>query len=121
MQTKKESKLKTYIIQCSDGVRKIQIPDDWKVTFGRLHGGRETTYHGTENVLRVYETKEKQRAVFVNVITFMDIDINPMKLVKNKKEVAEILNKKGITSYKDVCDVKEIWVEEFTESLFDED
>lgn len=60
----------------------IEIPEDWKITFGPW-SPRERSRAMTQNmveakpgwILRVYESKEKQRAVFTNVESFRDLSI----------------------------------------------
>ena len=61
----------------------IEIPATWKMTFGPWapRGGGLRAY--SENqvqqkpgwILRVYQTKEQQRAVFTNVESFRDLSI----------------------------------------------
>jgi len=63
----------------------IEIPGDWKMTFGPWAprsggaGPKAFTQAVVQNqpgwILRVYETKEKQRAVFTNVESFRDLSI----------------------------------------------
>lgn len=65
----------------------VEIPDSWKVTFGpwspRAGQQQSTRTFPAQNelhnkpgwILRVYETKEKQRAVFTNVESFRDLGV----------------------------------------------
>jgi len=63
----------------------IEIPDDWKMTFGpwspRNRSDTPRTYTEGDNqrkpgwILRIYEGKEQQRAVFTNVESFRDLSI----------------------------------------------
>ena len=68
-----EAAQKTYLLECRNHVlRKVTIPASWKVTFGPLVPGA----HGDGTLaLRVYETKDKQRAVFMGVVAFRDLDV----------------------------------------------
>lgn len=70
----------------------IEIPSDWKVTFGPLsqQGYRDGT------ALRLYETENKQRACFVNVRSFRDLSI-PVKrrAVRSEKSSRETRDNKG--------------------------
>jgi hypothetical protein len=59
----------------SERVFEVTIPATWKVTFGPLAQGGP---HVQCMALRIYETKEKQRACFINVMSFFDLDI-PIK------------------------------------------
>lgn len=67
----------------NEGELLIEIPDSYKVTFGKLQPG-ERGYDG--NALRIYETKEKQRACFVNVVSFRDLSIPVKKRIKTVEE-----------------------------------
>ena len=62
----------------------IEIPNDWKMTFGpwapRAGGGPKAFTQAEVQakpgwILRVYEGKEMQRAVFTNVESFRDMSI----------------------------------------------
>lgn len=70
---------KTYIIICADGSkRKVTVPEDWKVTFGPACAGEnKSTDHKFKMpmALRFYETKDKQRAIFTDVVSFRDSSI----------------------------------------------
>lgn len=65
-----------YLIEDDKGEFTLDVPSTWKVTYGKLHAGARMEY-GRENgnVLRLYETKEKQRAVFLNVVRFRDMSL----------------------------------------------
>lgn len=65
---------KTYILELKGGKqRKLEVPEDWKVTFGPLIPG-ERGGNGTL-ALRFYEGKDKQRAIFTDVQSFRDASI----------------------------------------------
>ena len=65
---------KTYILELKGNrQRKIEIPEDWKVTFGPICPGSRS---GNEQMaLRFYEGKDKQRAIFTDVQSFRDASI----------------------------------------------
>jgi hypothetical protein len=72
---------KTYIIVFKSGTRqRITVPADWKVTFGpaakgsRAGNGAETRLQ-MPLALRFYENKDKQRAIFTDVVSFRDASI----------------------------------------------
>lgn len=65
---------KTYILELRNGKqRKLDVPEDWKVTFGPLIPG-DRGGNGTL-ALRFYEGKDKQRAIFTDVASFRDASI----------------------------------------------
>jgi hypothetical protein len=56
----------------------IEVPDTWKTTFGPVSPGSK--YHGHhEWALRFYETKDRQRALFLNVVEFRDLSVKIKK------------------------------------------
>ena len=65
-----------------DGTFKIEIPADWKVTFGAFQSGRFGGEGGA--ALRIYEAENKQRACFVDVKSFRDLSIPVSRLIKQK-------------------------------------
>lgn len=84
---------RTYEIGRKGGDKlRITIPEDWKVTYGPVIG--EARQHGGDsgNVLRIYETKDKQRALFTRVEEFRDLTIPCEKQVRKVTEAAEALN-----------------------------
>lgn len=69
-----EIKMKTYLLKMKTGKeQRITIPEDWKLTFGPLLPGQNSI--NQRPALRIYETKEKQRACFNDVEWFRDEDI----------------------------------------------
>lgn len=75
---------RTYEILHSNGMkRSISIPEEWKVTYGPcVPGALSNGPFGKKQMpfaLRVYESKEKQRAIFTDVVSFMDTSI-PMSI-----------------------------------------
>ena len=110
---KTELARKVYILKTKDGIRKLSVPAEWKITYGKLHGGREDGKYGGSgdgNVLRIYEAKEKQRAVFTGVQEFIDASLGFDKLVTNKEEKLEDLHSRGITDAKEQRKYTDVWV-----------
>jgi hypothetical protein len=75
-----EEKMKTYEVETVDGgKRRITIPASWKVTFGPLIPGVQQDRYGRNRrypiALRIYESKEQQRAIFTDVASFRDTSI----------------------------------------------
>ena len=67
-----EVTIKTYLIKTSrDGELQIDIPDNWKVTYGPVSPGARNG----ELALRIYEAETKQRAIFTGVQSFRDLSI----------------------------------------------
>lgn len=67
----------TFLLTMKDGtLKKVTVPSDWKVTFGPLCPGSkgETNGYGSTS-LRFYTGKDKQKAVFTQVESFRDMDI----------------------------------------------
>lgn len=77
-----------YLIEYQNGdAEKITIPASWKVTFGPLVPGSKAHESNGAICLRVYESKEKQRAVFTKVQSFRMIGIPvERKIVKTQQE-----------------------------------
>ena len=118
--TNETKEMKTYLLRGSDGTKRITIPAEWKITYGKLHGGREENGKwsggsGQPNVLRIYESKEKQRAIFTNIVEFRDTSIKCEKLVTNKEEKIEILHSRGITDAKEQRKHRQVWIEDAVE------
>jgi len=89
----------TYRIDLMDGSQvDIDIPSSWKVTFGPLLASG-SSYHNSANsgnCLRIYESKDKQRAIFTNVRAFRDLSI-PVKVLlgdPNEDKTTPKLNQK---------------------------
>ena len=117
----KKEKTVTLLIVCKDGKRIIEIPDTWKITYGRLHGGDSRAGgFGDGNVLRIYESKEKQRAIFTNVVSFIDLSIKVKKLVAKKEEEITIKTKSGgkkrERQHEERQDIQEEWVDEYSDA-----
>lgn len=67
----------TYELVMSDNAKyRIKVPSNYKITYGKLHGsGSAPGGMQTNNVLRIYEAENKQRAIFHDVKTFRDIGL----------------------------------------------
>lgn len=67
---------RTLLIKQADGTEiQIDIPVDWKVTFGPAALGIEKHSGRVPMALRVYETEKMQRAIFTDVVWFRDTSI----------------------------------------------
>lgn len=72
---------KTYLIEFQNGKRqKITVPDNWKVTYGpAVKGNYASSAHEQRYkmpmALRFYESDDKQRAIFTDVVGFRDMSI----------------------------------------------
>ena len=90
---------RTYEIITNDGTYRIDIPDDWKVTFGpvAIGGGKRGGYDigGGSMALRLYESEVRQRAIFTGVKSFRDLSIPVKKLVRTVKEQSESKTERG--------------------------
>ena len=112
-----DEKMVTLLVVCKDGKRKITIPDSWKITYGKIHGGESRSGCFDGNVLRIYESKEKQRAIFTEVKSFMDMSIKVQKLITHKEEEETIKikagSKKAERRSESKAEYKEEWVDEY--------
>lgn len=107
-----DNAVRTYEIQTTLGLIRMDIPEDWKVTYGPVSPGNKGTY-GEGNALRVYESETKQRAIFVGVTAFRDLSI-PVKrlLVKRKGEDNWSTDSTGNSSRNSKEIVERRWVSE---------
>lgn len=63
---------RTIEIRFSSGPpKRVTIPETWKVTFGSVVPGKAAVAYG----LRLWESDDKQRAVFTDVASFRDISV----------------------------------------------
>ena len=74
------------IKQSNEAEIQIDIPADWKITFGPLFTSSEKFHSRTPAALRIYETDKTQRAIFTDVIWFRDMSI-PIRI--KRKDVWE--------------------------------
>jgi hypothetical protein len=82
----KSPEVRTYEIVSAEGRFRMDIPEDWKVTYGPVSPGGK--YGGGSNALRVYESDTKQRAIFIDVTSFRDLSI-PVQRLLIKEEGSE--------------------------------
>lgn len=71
---------RTYLLERKNGKHvRITIPAGWYMTFGPLTPGTSRQHWGRDEpgflALRVYEAKDKQRAVFTDIRSFRDTSI----------------------------------------------
>lgn len=106
------SETRTYEIQTTLGLIRMDIPETWKVTYGPVNPVGKGAY-GEGNCLRVYEAETKQRAIFVGVTAFRDLSI-PVKrlLVKRKGEEHFTSDSTGNSSRNQKQIVERKWVSE---------
>lgn len=90
----------------------VEIPASWKVTFGKLHptDGRDS-YDGSGKTLRMYESDNKQRAVFTNVIAFRDLSIKVRRKVVNVEEKKFFAKKEGKQVSNEELKTTVLWVD----------
>lgn len=92
---------------------RIEIPENWKVTYGKLHGGDSRSGGmGDGCVLRIYESDTKQRAIFKNVISFRALTIpTKRKIVDTKILKNAEYDSQGNKVADEKIDVEERWEE----------
>jgi hypothetical protein len=72
----------------------IEIPADWKITFGSFQQGKYGGEGGS--ALRIYEAENKQRACFLNVRSFRDMSLPIQRLVTTEQgEVSWVSDSEG--------------------------
>jgi hypothetical protein len=79
-----QQEVRTLLVFENGGNRfKIDIPVDWKITFGAFQQGK----YGGEGgyALRIYESENKQRACFTNVRSFRDLSLPITRFVKTEE------------------------------------
>jgi hypothetical protein len=70
---------KSYLVVTKDGELRVTVPENWKVTYGPIAPGTRG-WNGVQNLaIRFYESAEKQRAIFTDVISFRDLSIKVEK------------------------------------------
>jgi hypothetical protein len=92
---------KTYLIEFENKTRKkITVPETWKVTFGPSVAGPQKPVPGYQHkmpmALRFYETAEKQRAIFTDVISFRDMSIEIEEEVTSTQEKQGFMECDGV-------------------------
>lgn len=118
--------IKTYILDVADGQKRVEVPSNWKLTFGPAvpYSGKPGSvgFNG-ENVtngysLRFYEgSKDNLRAIFTGVKSFRDSDI-PIK-EKRTQVQRKVIDKRTAGTTKAV--VVEARVTEWVDPDDDED
>lgn len=101
--------IRTYEIKQGSDRFRIDIPANFKVTFGPLTPGSK--FGGGQYALRVYESETKQRAVFVDVSSFRDLSIPYRRFVKNTKAHAESESSSKGRSASSEVQFSDEWVE----------
>lgn len=67
---------RTLLIKKKDDTElQIDIPEEWKVTFGPAAAGIARSEGRVPLALRIYETEKLQRAIFTDVESFRDMSI----------------------------------------------
>lgn len=102
---------KTYLIERHNDTLLVTIPAEWRVPFGPIFTPSKG-YGGPENCLRFYESKDKQRAIFMGVTGFRDTSIPVKKKVVEIKGKSEF--KKNHKGEKNASEVEreERWTDE---------
>lgn len=72
------SETKTYLLRKHGEVLKVEVPAEWKVTYGPIQPGGRSEFGGRGNYVRFYESDKQQRAVFADVLELLDSSI-PIK------------------------------------------
>lgn len=78
----------------------IDIPAEWKVTFGLAAPGAEHVKGSRMGLaLRIYETEKMQRAIFTDVVSFRDMSI-PIRVKKvSTQEKAGYMECEGVKKH----------------------
>lgn len=69
-----DEEMRTYEVVTSGQRLRMTIPAAWKVTYGPVSPGSKAGYNGAP-ALRIYENETKQRAIFLNVVSFRDLSV----------------------------------------------
>jgi hypothetical protein len=106
------------------GLRKIEVPAEWKITFGMVAPGAKSSggYDGHSGwCLRFYESKEKPRAVFTDVKSFREITVPVTERITKTR--SKRLNRNDPTGTKDTFVEARVsrWVDPLGEGDDDED
>src|SRR5215472_17483150 len=86
---------KTYIIHRNYETLRVTVPASWKVTFGPGVPFSNPKNGCTSWALRFYEAKDKQRAIFTDVISFFDTSIKLEGLEKVDTQIVKDPNNRG--------------------------
>lgn len=108
--SKDTSETVEFLVHDNAGMFKIRIPASWKITFGALQPGQKAYGYDAGNVLRIYESETKQRAVFTGVRSFRDLSIPVVRRVVAKQSKAEAKSDgKGNHEAQEQVAVAETW------------
>lgn len=96
---------KTLLVTKKDGSEfQIDIPEEWKVTFGPAAVGMSKVMAGERMplCLRIYESETLQRAIFTDIVSFRDMSI-PIRVkqinVQEKHGYVEFDGKRKQTTF----------------------
>lgn len=103
---------RTYLVERKHEKLRVTVPADWKVTFGPVQPGREGYGGDRGYALRFYETKEKQRAVFTDVVSFRDLSLPVERLVISKEEKTTNKSGRGHREHSLVAEASGEWVKD---------
>ena len=70
-----------YEIVTKQDTFRLTVPSTYKVTYGKVQPGGKG-FDDSGNVLRIYESDTKQRAIFLNFLSFRDLSLPLERLVK---------------------------------------
>lgn len=77
------SDIRTYEVKTVAGTFEFDIPAEWKVTFSHVNPGAATNGHRSKGYcMRIFESKEKQRAVLTGILGFRDKSITMRRVDK---------------------------------------
>lgn len=105
-----EETLKTYLIETNNGSIQIDIPDDWKVTYGPVSPGAKG--YGNDLALRIYESETKQRAIFTGVRSFRDMSIPVRRKVTSETGATTWDHDENHSSQATNVNRKDSWVDD---------
>lgn len=102
MKNEKKKGHKTYILELiGKNIRRITVPETWKLTFGPTVPYVKGSTMNNPTALRFYEgSKDNLRAVFTDVIAFRDAD---MEIMERRTEVKrQVVQKQSAGGMKNV-------------------
>ena len=81
MPNNNETTTSTYELTFANGsIKNITVPSSWKVTFGPAYVPNGTRPNAVRRqvpmAIRFYETKDRQKAIFLDVISFLDTSLD---------------------------------------------
>lgn len=84
-----EPSSKKYLVTTQSGEFVLELDPAWKLTFGAVNPGADGMARRDLHCLRVWETKERLRAVFCDVRGFRDLSIPLARKVHKETGSAE--------------------------------